>query len=109
MPHIRFRAIDSKDVQKLSASLTPALAKSMGTSEDNFTFELLHTDFFALGKKITSYPFVEVFWFERPKEVQDLSARIITEQIKALCKAEDVVVIFQILQKSSYYENGNHF
>jgi hypothetical protein len=112
MPHIRFRAVKEDHVEKLSALLCKDLAKAMETSEDNFTFELVATQFFAQGKKVESYPFVEVLWFARSQEIQNLSAKIITEKVKAieaLAAYEDVIVVFQALPKTSYYENGEHF
>jgi len=109
MPHIRFRAIKEDHVEKLSALLCKDLANAMETSEDNFTFELIETQFFAQGKKVESYPFVEVSWFARSQEIQDLSAKIITEKVKTLAGYEDVIVVFQALPKTNYYENGEHF
>nr|BFD68065.1 DUF1904 domain-containing protein [Bdellovibrio sp. HAGR004] len=109
MPHVRFRAIKKEDVQKLSQSLTTELARSMNTPPDNFTFELVQTQFFSGGGETTSYPFIEVLWFARPQEVQNECAGIITRQMKQLGPYEDVVVVFHVLAKEAYYENGRHF
>ncbi|MEK2644500.1 DUF1904 domain-containing protein [Bdellovibrio sp. BCCA] len=109
MPHIRMRAVKKDHVRQLSQNLAPELAQVMSTAEDNFTFECIATEFFFQGQATVSYPFVEVLWFARSQEVQDSSARIITDKVKALTGAEDVVVVFQVLEKSSYYENGQHF
>lgn len=109
MPHIRIRAVKKDHVCQLSQSLAPELAQVMNTAEDNFTFEFIATEFFSQGQPSASYPFVEVLWFARSQEVQDASARIITAKVKALTGVEDVVVVFQVLEKSSYYENGQHF
>ncbi|WII71020.1 DUF1904 domain-containing protein [Bdellovibrio sp. 22V] len=109
MPHLRFRATSAAEVRELSSSLPKELAAAMQTSEDNFTFELVNTQYFASGQETPSYPFVEVLWFERPQEVQDRCAVIITEKVNALGAYEDVVVVFQVLPKASYYENARHF
>lgn len=109
MPHIRFRSLQSHHVSQLSVELTPALASAIQTSEDNFTFELIQTQYFIHGQPTSSYPFVEVLWFARSQEVQDRCALLITEKVKALSKAEDVVVVFTVLEKTAYYENGTHF
>lgn len=103
------RAIKEKYVQGLSESLVSPLAAVVKTSEDNFTFEWINTRFFYRGQEDKSYPFVEVFWFERPQSVQDECARLITAQIKAFGEYEDVVVVFRVLSKVAYYENGEHF
>ncbi len=109
MPHLRFRALDSKHVQKLSETLPEVLAKTMETSADNFTFEAVPTQFFTNGKMDNSYPFVEVHWFERSQKIKQESAQIITDQIKALTKATDVVVVYCALAKSDYFENSQSF
>lgn len=109
MPHIRFRSVKSEEVRKLSASLGEELAGIMQTSADNFTFELISTQFFAAGVPTESYPFVEVLWFARSQEVQDRSAATITSSLKTLGGYEDVIVVFQELPKNNYYENGQHF
>lgn len=109
MPHLRMRALTPDHVASLSQTLCQPLAAAMATSEDNFTFEAIPTTFFAEGNKTNSYPFIEVLWFERPQEVQNQAARIITEQVKALTQAADVVVVFIALNRQAYYENGEHF
>lgn len=45
MPHLRFRAVKKQVVEKLSETLAPILATELQTSEDNFTFEMVRTDF----------------------------------------------------------------
>lgn len=109
MPHIRFRAVKNEYIQELSALLCKDLAKEMGTSEDNFTFEGVATQFYSQGKATESYPFVEVLLFERPQALQDRCAVIITEHLKRIGKYEDVIVVFQSLPKYKYYENGKHY
>lgn len=109
MPHLRFRALDEKHVQYLSESLVAPLAKAMNTTEDNFTFELVNTRFFYKKKEVESYPFVEVLWFSRGKEVQLRAAMVITDHVKVVSKAADVVVVFRALPEADYYENGQHF
>ena len=109
MPHVRFRAVKKEDVQKLSQTLPSALAPVMSTAPDNFTFELVQTQFFSAGAPTESYPFVEVLWFARSQQVQDESAGIITQQLKQISPYEDVIVVFQVLPSQAYYENGTHF
>ncbi|WP_413584736.1 DUF1904 domain-containing protein [Bdellovibrio sp. HCB274] len=109
MPHLRFRGINQDQVAKLSQTLPNNLAATMETTEDNFSIEHIHTDFFSKGQKGGAYPFVEVLWFQRSQEIQDQSAKIITEQVKQYCPNDDVAVIFVSLTKSAYYENGSHF
>ncbi|WP_413575119.1 DUF1904 domain-containing protein [Bdellovibrio sp. HCB290] len=109
MPHLRFRGLNQNHVAKLSQTLPTELAPAMATGEDNFSFEYIHADFFNKGQSGGAYPFVEVLWFQRSQDIQDRSAKIITDHVKALCPQDDIAVIFVSLEKSAYYENGSHF
>lgn len=109
MPHIRIRSISEKHVQNLSKILPKELAQSMETSEDNFTFELISTKYFSNGKVKKSYPYIEVYWFERSQEIKEKSAKIITDYVRKLTKAEDIAVVFTPIQKNDYFENGKSF
>ncbi len=109
MPHLRLRAVQPEHVELLSNTLPAALAPLMETSADNFSFELIGTQYFENGKASSSYPFIEVFWFARTQDVQDRSAIVITDMVKKLMPSLDVVVVFQEYKKSAYYENGSHF
>lgn len=108
MPHLRMRAITPEHVQTLSQDLLPELAKAIQTDEENFTFELVGTQFFHQGKPVTSFPLIEVLWFERPQEIQNKVAKIITEKVKTLIN-DDIIVVFKKLNKEAYYENGTHY
>ena len=109
MPHIRLKCISEKNVQALSETLPKKLAQSMQTTEDNFSFEILPNKFFEAGKPIESYPFVEVHWFERTQEVKSQSAKIITDEVRSLTQAQDIVVVYIPIEKNNYFENGKSF
>jgi hypothetical protein len=81
----------------------------MNTTEDNFTFEHIGTRFFYRGEEVESYPFVEVLWFARSREIQQQAATIITGQVKAATNASDVAVVFRALPEADYFENGKSF
>ncbi|MNT14108.1 hypothetical protein D3C72_1491000 [compost metagenome] len=108
MPHIRMRGIEEKHVAALSASLVEDLAKTIQTSPDNFTFEHIQTRFFEKGQPCPGYPFIEVLWFPRSIEIQNVAAELITKAIKMLV-SQDVAVVFTAVTPSSYYENGKPF
>jgi hypothetical protein len=60
------------------------------------------------GKQVDGPPMVEVSWFDRGQEVQDLAAKIITKHTKTI-GCENLDVIFFPLKENNYYENGEHF
>jgi hypothetical protein len=109
MPHLRFRALKSQQVQELSASLPGELAPILNTSIDNFTIESVQTQFYKDGKTSEGYPLVEVLWFARGQEVQDACAKVINRRIQELCPGTDVAITFVVLPQNAYYENGAHF
>jgi hypothetical protein len=109
MPHIRFKSVSDKHMKTLSKSLPKPLAQAMETTEDNFSFELMEHQYYAQGKKVKSYPFVEISWFERSQDCKTKSAKIITDQIRKLTKADDIAVVFIPIEKSDYFENGKSF
>lgn len=109
MPHIRIRALEESVVKDLSKTLPNALAKVMQTTEDNFSFEKIATQFFAMGIPTEGDPLIEVFWFDRGQEVQDRCAEIIYQAVDKLVQKPYVSVVFMPLPQTNYYENGKHF
>ncbi len=110
MPHFRFRAVERETVQVLSKTLIDELQPVMDCPREDFTFELIATEFFLEGENSAAYPFVEVMWFDRGQEKQDICAKAITEQVRqSLGKDVDVAVIFTALSPSQYYDNGEHY
>lgn len=108
MPHLRFRAVEETVVRDLSETLRDALSFALNCPPDYFTFEHVKTDFFYGGAAVQGPSTVEVHWFERPQEMQDLSAQMIHEALAAKGCGE-TIVIFTTLHKTTYYENGQHY
>lgn len=111
MPHIRFRAIAFDTVKHLSTALVDDLQPIMKCPREDFTLEHIPASFIFDGEVSDAYPFVEVFWFDRGQEIQDLVAETITAVVrKAVADAnQDVAVIFTALTPSAYYDNGKHY
>lgn len=109
MPHLRFKAVPEKIVSDLSQTLPKELASVLQTSEDNFSFELVSSNFYENGQKTSFYPFVEFAWFDRGQKVQDQVAQIIYHRVKEVFPADYITLVFLDLPKTSYYENGQHF
>lgn len=109
MPHIRCRGMHETQVRELSLTLPGALGPLMKTEESHFTIEKIQSIYFREGQITDGDPFIEVFWFARSKEIQNASADWITQEVRRLTQAEDIQIVFQVYEKSNYYENGNHF
>lgn len=112
MPHLRIRGLDDSVIQKLSQSLPQELAKTLNTSEDNFTIEKISTTFFRSGQPLKDSeadPMIEFLWFDRGADARQRAAQIVTAQVKAYSSSEAIAVVFTTLPKDHYFENGKHF
>ncbi len=109
MPHIRIRALNESIVKNLSRELPVELAGLMQTPVENFSVELISTEFFKDGEVVQGDPMIEVLWFDRGQEIQNKAAEKITELVRKQVSAEYISVVFINLAKENYYENGKHF
>lgn len=108
MPHLRFRAVEEATVMEISETMAEALSFALNTPADYFTFEHVKTDFYFGGKAVKGTPIIEVWWFDRSQEAQDLTAQMIHEAI--ISKGyEETSIIFHKLSAESYYDNGQHY
>ncbi|PSW59760.1 DUF1904 domain-containing protein [Photobacterium kishitanii] len=111
MPHLRFRAIAFDTVKQLSTKLVDDLQPLMACPREDFTVEHIPASFIFDGEVSDAYPFVEVFWFDRGQQTQDLVADTITAIVRSAVEdpQQDVAVIFSALTPSAYYDNGKHY
>ncbi|PSU19589.1 DUF1904 domain-containing protein [Photobacterium kishitanii] len=111
MPHLRFRAIAFDTVKQLSTKLVDDLQPLMACPREDFTVEHIPASFIFDGEVSDAYPFVEVFWFDRGQQTQDLVADTITAIVRSAVEdpQQDVAVIFTALTLSAYYDNGKHY
>ena len=104
MPHLRFRAVALETLQQVSG---PLLA---GGKPEFVTMERVESSWIRNGEPEAGFPFVELHWFERPQEMQDAAARLITLHLKQVLGEQTYVVVQVIpLVKSAYYSNGEHY
>ncbi|MCO1602158.1 DUF1904 domain-containing protein [Desulfosporosinus nitroreducens] len=108
MPQIKIRGIEIDMIRKLSTRLIDELTIVTQSPKNDFTLEMIHSTFVLDGEVATSYPFVEIAWFDRGQEIQDQVAQTISKLInEAGCPSVDIM--FTILEKPRYYENGEHY
>lgn len=108
MPALKFKAIDSKAVCNISKPLVDELQVAIQCPRDYFTIEIVQSTYIFDGELVEGPSVVEVSWFDRGQEVQDKVARIITKYVNSI-GYKNLDVIFNKLQESNYYENGEHF
>ena len=108
MPALKFKAIDSKAVCNISKPLVDELQGTIQCPRDYFTIEIVQSTYIFDGELVEGPPIVEVYWFDRGQEVQDRVAKIITKYVNSI-GYKNLDVIFNKLEESNYYENGEHF
>lgn len=108
MPQIKIRGIETEIVRKISKPLIDELAVLTQTPRDYFTLEVIHSTFFMDGDVVPGYPFVEIAWFDRGQEIQDHVAQAIYRLVNQ-AGYPSVDVMFTVLEKHCYYENGEHY
>lgn len=108
MPQLKLRGVEVKDVCKISAGMVQEMQELLECPKNYFTLECINSTYIMDGEIVKAYPTVEIAWFDRNQEVQDAMAKIVTKYIH-LVGYKDVDVIFSVLEKKKYYENGEHF
>lgn len=108
MPHLRFRAIEETKVQKLSDMLAEPLSFVLNCPADYFSFEWIPSHYYFSGEKTIGIPTVEIVWFDRGQDQQDLVAQMIHERLMEL-ECEETTIIFTKVPEESYYDNGQHY
>lgn len=108
MPMLKFKAIETESVCKISKKLIDELQDLIQCPRDYFSLAIDKSVYINDGEIVKGEPIVEVSWFDRGQEVQDKAAKIITKYVN-LAGYQNVDVIFFVLDESKYYENGEHF
>ncbi|MGL4251705.1 MAG: DUF1904 family protein [Aeromonas sp.] len=110
MPHLRFRAVSFDTLKEISTPLLADLCALTGGKPEFVTMERVESHWVRDGVLESGFPFVELHWFERPQEMQDAAARLITDHLKQVL-GEQTYVVVQVLSivSSAYYSNGEHY
>lgn len=105
MPHLLIRGVAPERMMAVSKPLVAELADIFACPPDHILLECLNTTAVLGGEIVSSYPFVEVNWFERGRGIRDKAARCIDNHIRSLGIAE-LEIAFRVYEPDSYYANG---
>lgn len=107
MPFFKFHFVEALKLEGISRPMADRIQQVVGCPREHIVFELVHSNVInhTTVKEEKAWPFVEVEYFERPKEVQDALAQVIYEFLKT-AGYPDSDVYFRYLQPESYYEDG---
>jgi hypothetical protein len=108
MPMLSFKGVKLEEIKDMSTQLVDTLAKIANAPREYFTLEFKETTFISDGALRTTYPIIEIKWFDRGQTVKDQMAKVIDQALRE--KGYDhIEIIFYPLIKSDYYENGEIF
>lgn len=106
MPFFRFHSTDAGKLSEVSRQMTDALQQVLGCPREHIVLEVIHSENICDGTVACGeWPFVEVSYFRRNREVQDKIARVVYETLKQV-GYEDSDIYFIYLDPENYYENG---
>lgn len=107
MPFFRFHFVEESRLASVSRQMAERIREVVGCPREHIVFELIHSSAIHDGiiKTEGNWPFVEVEYFERPREIQHEVARILYECLNA-AGYSDSDVYFRYLHSRNYYENG---
>ncbi|WP_309121169.1 DUF1904 family protein [Paenibacillus sp.] len=105
MPQLTVRGISIEYLLAVSKPMVEELAAVCGCGTDNFTIDCLATASVFEGKTTETYPFVEVAWFERGRDVRNRVAETITRFVRQ-AGVPEVEVAFKVYSEAAYYING---
>lgn len=108
MPQIIFKAVTEQTVAAISTDLTAQLSQIIDTPEEWFSVEYHPHVFYCKGEKVAHTPMVQVWWFERGQETQDLVAVAIDRLLREQGYTH-IEISFHPLERPKYYENGEHY
>ncbi|MDU2066126.1 MAG: DUF1904 family protein [Sporomusaceae bacterium] len=108
MPQLLFRCIEIDELKKISRPLVDELTSIIGCPRDYFTLDYCHTTRIVDGETAKGNPLVQVNWFARGQEIQDLAAQAIDKHLRQ-AGYDQIEVYFVELSEVNYYEQGNQY
>lgn len=106
VPHLLIRGVDPDRLGSVSEAMVGELAVIFDCPPDHILLECLHTTAVFAGKRVASYPFVEVNWFERGMETRDAAAACIDRHMRVSLGVEEMEIAFRVYTPDAYYSNG---
>lgn len=106
MPFFRFHFVEASRLAVVSRKMTDRIGQVVGCPREHIVLEAVRSVIVGdEGITAGNWPFVEVEYFERPKEIEETVAGIVSECLREIGYA-DSDVYFRYLCAKNYYENG---
>ncbi len=106
MPHLVIRNVKKDDFTTKVKDLSKQISEIISCPEEWITFSYVENTltYIAGEDKTDENVFVEVKWFDRPQDKKDKVSKVIDDAFKQ--EGRDIMIIYSILTKENYYENG---
>ncbi|OGO78620.1 MAG: hypothetical protein A2Y23_10080 [Clostridiales bacterium GWB2_37_7] len=108
MPQLTFKGIKRQSVIDMSKELIDELQTIINVPREHFALEHVDSMYIMDGREAPEYPLIYVNLFDRGSEAEHMVAKAITKHVHH-AGYQNVDVIFTILERSRYYENGERF
>ncbi len=105
MPQLTVRGISAEQLCSVSKEMIEELASICECGTDNFTIDCIAVRSVFEGKLVSTYPFIEIAWFERGQAIRDQLAQAVTRHIQSL-GIEELEIAFKVYREDGYYING---
>lgn len=107
MPQLNFLGVKKKDLLVISKDLVDDLAVIATVSRDSILLNVNETDVVFDGELIIPPASVDVYWFDRPQEIQDKFAKALTKHIISI-GYPDILIMFHTIIPEKMYTKGEH-
>jgi phenylpyruvate tautomerase PptA (4-oxalocrotonate tautomerase family) len=105
MPQLIIQGLSVEQVKKISKPLVKELAEICSCGDDNFIIEVKQSIFVFNVEEISTYPFIEVKWFDRGQIIRNQFADSVTKHVMSL-DIDEIEVAFTTFKEEAYYING---
>ena len=106
MPFFRFHFVEETRLAVVSRQMTDRIQHVVGCPRNHIVLEVIRSVIVGdEGIRGGEWPLVEVDYFERPEEIQEAVAGIVSECLREIGYANSDVH-FRYLCAKNYYENG---
>lgn len=103
MPQVIIKNIYPANIEEVALELKEKLAQTIQCPIESISIELHGTTYFPVEENTKTFPIINIWWFPKPKEIQDAVANNIYEVLSAK-GYKKLQIFFHKLDKEAYYE-----
>lgn len=110
MPQLTIRGIRPEAVAAVSQAMCGELAGACGCPAEDFTLDVLQVVSVWGGAHTATFPFVEIAWFDRGRDVRNRVAEIVDRHLRQGPQGvAELEIAFKSYEKDAYFAQGRPF